>query len=157
MTTTKQYDYLNRLLSISSSPSSSSSLPISYAYAYNDANQRTRVGLTDGSFWIYQYDALGQVTSGKKYWADGTPVPGQQFEYGFDDIGNRTSTKAGGDQSGAGLRPAGYSANSLNQYSNRTVPSAFEVIGIANASSSVGVNSSAADYRRGEYFGELGR
>ena len=32
MTTTKQYDDLNRLLSISSSPSSSSSLPISYAY-----------------------------------------------------------------------------------------------------------------------------
>jgi len=42
------------------------------------------------------YDNLGQVTSGKKYFADGTPVPGQQFEYGFDDIGNRSSTKAGG-------------------------------------------------------------
>src|SRR6266540_3497584 len=155
MTTTKQYDYLNRLLSISSSPSSSSSLPISYAYAYNDANQRTRVALNDGSFWIYQYDALGQVTSGKKYFSDNTPVPGQQFEYGFDHIGNRTSTKAGGDQSGTGLRPASYSANSLNQYTNRTVPSGFDVIGIANASSSVTVNSSPADYRRGEYFQEL--
>ncbi len=60
MTTTKQYDYLNRLLSISSSPSSSSSLPISYAYAYNDANQRTRVMLTDGSFWIYHQGRTGQ-------------------------------------------------------------------------------------------------
>src|SRR6266568_7382365 len=106
MTTTKQYDYLNRLLSISSSPSSASSLPISYAYGYNDANQRTRVSLNDGSFWIYQYDALGQVTSGKKYWSDGTPVPGQQFEYGFDDIGNRSGTKAGGDSSGYNLRSA---------------------------------------------------
>src|SRR6266568_350284 len=151
MRTTKQYDYLNRLLSISSS----SSLPISYAYAYNDANQRTRLGLADGSFWIHQYDALGQVISGEKYWTDGTPVPGQQFEYGFDDIGNRTSTKAGGDQSGAGLRPASYAANSLNQYTYRTVPSAFDVIGIASASSSVTVNSSVADYRRGEYFQEL--
>jgi RHS repeat-associated protein len=151
MTTTKQHDYLNRLLSISSS---SSSLPISYAYGYNDANQRTRVTLNDGSFWVYQYDALGQVTSGKKYWSDGIPVPGQQFEYGFDDIGNRTSAKAGGDQNGAGLRPASYGANSLNQYTNRTIPSAFDVIGIANASSSVTVNSSAVDYRRGEYFQE---
>src|SRR6266516_4604518 len=153
MTTTKQYDYLNRLLSISSSPSSS--LPISYAYSYNEANQRTRVALSDASYWIYQYDALGQVTSGKKYFSDNTPVPGQQFEYGFDDIGNRTSTKAGGDQSGTGLRPASYNANCLNQYTNRTVPSAFDVMGIANSSSSVTVNSSATDYRRGEYFQEL--
>src|SRR5207253_8412586 len=121
----------------------------------NDANQRKTLTLNNGSYWIYQYDALGQVTSGKKYWADGTPVPGQQFEYGFDDIGNRSSTKAGGDQSGAGLRPSTYTANSLNQYTNRTVPSAFEVIGIANASSSGGVNSSAADYRRGANFEEL--
>jgi YD repeat-containing protein len=104
MTTTKQYDYLNRLLSFSSSPSSSSSLPISYDYVYNDANQRTRVALNDGNFWIYQYDALGQVTAGKKSFSDNTPVPGQQFEYGFDDIGNRTSTKAGGDQSGKRCR-----------------------------------------------------
>jgi len=37
----------------------------------------------------------GQVTSGKRYWQDGTPVAGQQFEYVADDIGNRTSTQAG--------------------------------------------------------------
>jgi len=35
------------------------------------------------------------------------------------------------------------------------VPNAFDVIGIASASSSVTVNTSAADYRRGEYFQEL--
>src|SRR5437016_4027562 len=149
MTTSKQYDYLNRLLSISTTPGATNQLALAYSYAYNDVNQRTRVQLNDGSFWIYQYDALGQVTSGKKYWSDGTPVPGQQFEYGFDDIGNRGSTKAGGDQSGAGLRPATYSANTLNQYTSRTVPNAFDVIGIANVSSSVTVNTSVADYRRG--------
>jgi len=109
-------------------------LPISYAYAYNDANQRTRVSLNEGSFWVYQYDVLGQVTSGKKYWTDGTPVPGQQFEYGFDDIGNRTSTKGGGDQSGQAFRPASSAPNSLTQSTNRTVPGAFDVIGIAKPS-----------------------
>ena len=62
------------------------------------------------------------MTSGKKYWADGTAVAGQQFEYAFDDIGNRTSTKAGGDAAGANLRTATYNMNSLNQYTNRTVP-----------------------------------
>ena len=28
----------------------------------------------NGSYWVYQYDALGQVTSGKKYWSDGSLV-----------------------------------------------------------------------------------
>ena len=55
----------------------------------NSANQRTRTTHADGSYWIYQYDTLGQVTSGKRFWPDGTPVAAQQFEYGFDDIGNR--------------------------------------------------------------------
>ena len=157
MTTSKQFDYLNRLQSISSAPGAANQLSLAYNYQYNNANQRTRVTLNDGSFWIYQYDALGQVKSGKKYFNDNTPVPGQQFEYGFDDIGNRSSTKAGGDATGssASLRSATYGANSLNQYTNRTVPNALDVLGIATASASVTVNSSAADYRRGEYFQEL--
>src|SRR5437588_4596512 len=137
MTTSKQYDYLNRLLSISTAPGATNQLALAYSDAYNDVNQRTRVQLNDGSFWIYQYDALGQVTSGKKYWADGRPVPGQQFEYGFDDIGNRSSTKAGGDSSGYNLRAATYTVNNLNQDSSRTVPAAFDVIGIADAGSPV--------------------
>jgi YD repeat-containing protein len=106
MTTTKSYDFLNRLTSISTVGTSSTSSPTSFAYAYNHANQRTRSTLADGSYWLYEYDSLGQVRSGKKYWSDGTPVAGQQFEYAFDHIGNRTQTKAGGDDSGAGLRPA---------------------------------------------------
>ena len=46
MTTTKQYDYLNRLLSVSSAPSAASAL--SFGYAYNTANQRIRSTLADG-------------------------------------------------------------------------------------------------------------
>ena len=49
---------------------------------------------------IADYDTLGQVVSGKKYWSDGSPVTGQQFEYAFDDIGNRGSAKSGGLQGG---------------------------------------------------------
>lgn len=141
MTTTKSHDFLNRLTSISSVGTSSTSSPISFGYSYNDANQRIRVGQADGSFWLYQYDSLGQVTSGKKYWPDWTPVAGQQFEYAFDDIGNRNSTKAGGEQSGMNLRSAAYSVNNLNQYTNRTVPGAVDIIGVANAAATVTVNN----------------
>jgi YD repeat-containing protein len=77
MTSSKQYDRLNRLLSIASTPSGTGILPVSFSYQYNDANQRYRVTLQDGSFWFYEYDNLGQLRSGKKFWSDGTPVPGQ--------------------------------------------------------------------------------
>ena len=155
MTTIKQYDFLNRLTGISSVPSGTGVAPGSFAYAYNSANQHTRRTEADASYWVYQYDPLGQVMSGKKYWTDGTPVPGQQFEYAHDDIGNRKSTKTGGDSSGAGLRPASYAVNSVNQYTTRDVPNAFDVLGVSHATNSVTVNGSPADYRRGEYFQEL--
>ena len=57
MTTSKSYDYLNRLTLISSTPSSG--VPISYNYGYNSANQRTQSTMADGSYWVYQYDSLG--------------------------------------------------------------------------------------------------
>lgn len=151
MTTARTYDYLNRLQNVTSTPSASGEAPVSFNYAYNDANQRTRVNLDDGSFWIYEYDKLGQVVSGKRYWSDWTPVAGQQYEYAFDDIGNRTSTKAGGDSGGAGLRSASYTVNSLNQYAYRDVPAYLNMLGIANANASVTVNSQSP-YRKGEYF-----
>jgi len=152
LTTTKNYDYLNRLRSISS-VASGETLPLSYSYTYNNANQRTGMTLVDGSYWVYDYDALGQVKSGKRYWSDGTPVAGQQFEYGHDTIGNRTSTLAGGDENGANLRSASYSANSKNQYTSRGVPAYIEVLGIAKVDATVTVEgSSSGVYRRGEYF-----
>jgi RHS repeat-associated protein len=149
VTTTKTYDYMDRLTAISSTPSAAS--PVNFNYNYNDANQRVRVNLADGSFWTYEYDSLGQVLSGKRYWSDGTPVAGQQFEYAHDDIGNRTSTKVGGDETGANLRSAIYGANNLNQYTNRSVPTAIDVIGVASAGATVTVNTQAV-YRHLEYY-----
>jgi YD repeat-containing protein len=90
MTTTKQYDGLDRLTSISSTPTSSGQSALSFGYTYNTANQRTRNTLLDGSYWVYGYDSLGQVTNGVKYWADGTPVAGQQFQ--SDNSFNTDST-----------------------------------------------------------------
>ena len=145
MNTAKTYDNLNRLTSVGSV--SSAGVSASFGYHYNRANQRTRLDLADGSHWEYTYDALGQVVSGRRYWLDGTPVAGQQFEYGFDDIGNRTSTAAGGDGSGTGLR----AASRLNQYASRTVPGAVDILGVANPTAAVTVNGVSAD-RKGEYF-----
>jgi YD repeat-containing protein len=119
MTTGKQYDYLNRLTQISSQPGAAGVSALAFNYGYNAANQRTQDKLADGSYWVYNYDSLGQVISGHKHFFDNTPVPGQQFNYTFDTIGNRTQTMAGGDQNGANQRIAGYTANNLNQLTSR--------------------------------------
>ena len=144
----KYYDNLNRLRIISSAFTGNG---VSYSYQYNNANQRTQVNLADGSYWVYQYDSLGQVTSGKKYCSDGTPVAGQQFDYTFDNIGNRNQTLSGGDQNGANQRSSSYTANNLNQYTQRTVPNYVDVIGVAIATNSVTVNG-VNPYRKAEYF-----
>jgi RHS repeat-associated protein len=151
MATRKQYDLLNRLTVVSNVPSGSGQVPMSYAYSYNDANQRVEVDLADASWWNYGYDSLGQVTSGKRFWSDASPVAGEQLGYAFDNIGNRVWTTAGGDNSGANLRSATYTANSLNQYSSRTVPGAFDVVGVATATASVNVNGQIAS-RKGEFY-----
>ena len=145
MNTIRAYDGLNRLTNIASVNPANPAHPIaSFSYQYNAANQRARVNLADGSYWLYTYDSLGQVTSGKKYFADDTPVPGQQFEYNFDNIGNRTSTKTN-------ERDSDYTANSLNQYTQRTVPGAVDVLGSAATDATVTVNNESV-VRKGEYF-----
>jgi RHS repeat-associated protein len=99
----------------------------------------------------YQYDSLGQVTGGNKYWSDETPVAGQQFDYTFDTIGNRTQTLSGGDQNGGYLRLANYSANNLNQLTNCDVPGYVDVKGVSFATNTVTVSGQTA-YRKVEYF-----
>ena len=149
MTTTKQFDALNRLMQISSSPSGSAT--VGFNYTYNDANQRTAVRLNDGNYWRFGYDSLGEVTSGYKYFADQTLVAGQQFDYSFDSIGNRMQSRVGGDAGGNNQRVANYHANLLNQYTNRDVPGAVDVMGISLATNTVTVNGQVAS-RKGEYF-----
>jgi RHS repeat-associated protein len=151
MTTTKQFDYLNRLTSIQSVTGSST--VASFSYGNNSANQRTSVTNADSSYWVYQYDSLGQVKSGKKYWSDNTPVAGQQLEYTFDDIGNRTQTKAGGDGAGSNLRTANYTNNTLNQITGRDVPGYVNILGEVTNTASIYVNGQVP-YRKANYFRE---
>jgi RHS repeat-associated protein len=151
MTTTKAYDDLNRLTQVSSQAGAAGVPALAFNYAYNTANQRTQDRLADGSYWVYGYDSLGQVTSGHKYFYDHTPVPGQEFDYTFDTIGNRTQTKAGGDQTGGNQRMASYAVNNLNQITSRDYPGTNDVVGVALATNSVTVNGLAA-FHKWEYF-----
>ncbi len=154
MTTTKGYDFLNRLTNTTTLSAGLEPLD-THVYVYNTANQRTSVTNLDGSYWVYSYDTMGQVTSGKKYWSDGSTVAGQQFDYTFDDIGNRQSTTRD-------TRSATYTPNTVNQYTSRTVPGYVNVLGTATNMATVSLWSPestalyASTTRKGEYFrGEL--
>ena len=92
---TKSYDKLNRLSSVASVAIDALPSVNSYSYSYNGANEPTRVTRAEGCFRNYQYDLLGQVTSGKRYWRDWISVAGRQSEYGLDEIGNRNGKTAG--------------------------------------------------------------
>jgi RHS repeat-associated protein len=144
------FDNLNRLTGITNLNPSSVALD-RHTYGYNNANQRIAVTNGDSTYWRYGYDSLGQVTKGTNYWGDGTLIAGRQFDYAFDDIGNRTSTGIGGDTSRANMRTASYSVNSLNQYTNRSVPAYLEITGSADAGATVTVNGNST-YRKGDYF-----
>ncbi len=146
MTTTKSYDTLDRLTSTVSTVANATAPVSGFNYTYNAANERIRADVaTDGSHWTYGYDRSGQVTLGSRQWSDNSPVGGQQFGYSFDSVGNRTSITVNGRQSQ-------YTSNALNQYSQRTVPVAVDVIGTANPAATVTINNQTATRQNGGYF-----
>ena len=143
MTTVKTYDPLNRLESINAQPVGGE--VFGYSYQYNSANQRVRADLSNGTYWDYEYDDLGQVTNAVRRWVlDDTPVAGLDFGFQFDDIGNRRRTTRGDATSD-------YTANSLNQYDERTVPGSIDITGTAAINAIVTVNKERTT-RKGEYF-----
>ena len=153
MTTHREYDSANRLRLIESR---TNGVPVcSFTYDYNLANQRTRAtAAPEATRWDYTYDALGQVTSGLKRWSDSNWVAGARFNYGFDTIGNRLWTEAGGDAAGTGLRHAAYTNNLLNQITARDVPGAADVTGSAHPQVAVTVNGSTAN-RHSDYYHQV--
>lgn len=132
---TTLFDRMSRLFS-RTTRQGSGQVTRSFVYGYNPANQRERIALESGESWRFGYDPLGQVTSGEKQTETGDDIPGYEFGYGFDDIGNRKLTTTNG-------RAAVYSPNLLNQYEQRDVPRAIDILGEALDESIVRVNGLA--------------
>ncbi len=149
LTVSRQYDRWNRLHTQTAVGSASG--VVGQEYTHNATGQRIRTQQLDGSYWLYDYDSLGQVKSAKRYWADGSPVAGQQFEYAHDDIGNRTTGKSGGDVSGGSLRTTTDTTDPDSLLTQRSNPRQYEVQGAARIGTEVKVNGVVAT-RQGEYF-----
>lgn len=128
LTTANVHDHLDRLESVTNTPAASSAF--SHTYTYNNANQRVRATRENAAYWSYGYDGLGQVNAGQKFLGTDVAVPGHDFGWTYDDIGNRLTARANGHN-------ADYTPDALNQYQERTVPGVLEVLGAANADATV--------------------
>ncbi|HPN85098.1 MAG TPA: hypothetical protein PK821_07180, partial [Victivallales bacterium] len=113
----RTYDSFNRLTNVTNETNLTN---ISYSYAYNNSDQRTKSTLADGSSWTYKYDQYGQITSAKKSTSANQPIPGHSFQFSYDSIGNRVTSHRG-------TEAQSYASNSLNQYTQRTVPGSVEI------------------------------
>lgn len=154
--TTTTWDFGYRLNSIANTPNSGTITPgaaTAYAYLYDELDRRTLTHLADSSRWLYSYNDRSEITSGKRYWDDWGPVPGQQYEFTYDTIGNRSATKEGGDENGVVIMGSWSTPNSLNQYSTVGQSGPVRIVGAATATAALTLNGTPSGlYRRGEYF-----
>jgi YD repeat-containing protein len=143
LTSTRSYDASDRLTGISHSHGGQSqNFGVS---EFDDMNRRKKITREDGTRWNYGYNDKGEITSAtREKTSNAQAIPGWSFGYGFDEIGNRSSATHNG-------RSASYTANQLNQYENRSVPRAFDVVGKASATASVTVDGQATQ-RLDEFF-----
>lgn len=149
LTTTRSWQFGYRLASIANMANSAT--VTSHAYTYDSDNRRIRAQLEDGSVWNYNYNDRNELAGASRKWGDGTLVSGQQYGYAYDNIGNRQTATYGGDTNGLNLQTVGYSANSLNQYTNIVNPGVVDIAGVAYTINNVTVNGGLAD-RKWQYF-----
>ncbi len=90
---------------------------------------------------------------GKRHFSDSVPVGGKQWEYAFDQIGNRESTR---NSRGQNSITATYTANSVNQYTQRSVPGEIFATGTASNQATVtvreGTNTAHLAGRHDDYW-----
>jgi|GEM_PF-4872593 len=144
LTSTYNHDKVDNLTSVTNVSNTAGTIS-GLSYGFDALNHRVvATQSTDGTYWKYDYDSVGEVISGKRYYSS-EPMPGYKFTYNYDGIGNRTSSSGGNGQ------PVTYSTNSRNQYTQRTVPTWLDIVGLTNTNAVVSVNS-APSTRSGNWF-----
>ncbi len=132
-------------------------------YTYNDARQRESAKQSgsafadygDATFYRYTYNSRGELTQAVGYLGSNVttltaPLPGRNFEYGYDNLGNREDANTTGVP---GLK-ADYTPNNRNQIASREnhyVP----VSGTVDAAAKVVVGGALAGQQGKYWSGEV--
>lgn len=146
----RTYDDLDRFKSQSFSVTGGANYE--YAYLFNNLNQRTEKKISGDDYWVYGYDDYGRLNDSDKKLSSGTSIEGYQTGFEFDDIGNRKS------ESFSGEPVQTYSPDIFNQYDQKQVRRAIDIIGTAVPSATVFVDGDDLNplnrAGQGEYFHE---
>ena len=126
-----------------------------FGYSNDAAGRRTAIsrsgeafGDLSGAVDAYGYNLRSEVVSARRT-KGGASVCGFDEDFSYDPIGNRIAT-TNYTETGSAI-VSEYIANSLNQYTSRTVPGVAAVRGFADADATVTVNENPT-WRLGEYF-----
>ncbi|MEM0967685.1 MAG: RHS repeat-associated core domain-containing protein [Verrucomicrobiota bacterium] len=119
----------------------------SHDYTYDDRGRRNRNDREDGSYWSYGYNDRNEVESGVKLFANETVIPGHDFSYTYDDIGNRDDLTINGET-------LIYGANALNQITSLPIASDHMILGNADPDAVVFVNGEASQ-RNGDLWSRV--
>ena len=103
----------------------------SAGYQLDSKGRRTSLTREDGTKWDFGYNDRDEVTSGDKKLSNGNLLAGRQFEYEYDDMGNRQKARFGGDAAGANLSEIEYSTNRVNQYTTIEHPGTASIVGFS--------------------------
>ncbi|WOO42581.1 RHS repeat-associated core domain-containing protein [Rubellicoccus peritrichatus] len=144
LTRSMTYDALHRVDTLTAKDASLNTLN-SHDYLYDARGRRERNDREDGTYWIYGYNDRNEVISGKKHFSDGSIMPGHDFGYQFDNIGNRDDITLEG-------QIYDWDANAVNQVTSREIPADYTITGTANANAAIFVNGIAAE-RNGDFWG----
>ena len=126
-----------------------------FGYSNDAAGRRTAIsrsgeafGDLSGAVDAYGYNLRSEVVSARRT-KGGASVRGFDEDFSYDPIGNRIAT-TNYTETGSAI-VSEYTANSLNQYTSRTVPGVAAARGFALTNATVTVNENPT-WRLGEYF-----
>lgn len=106
---------------------------VGWDYEYDPVMRARRVRTTPRtvgvSGWASSYNDRGEVVSHLRVDGGGVVVPGQEWSYNYDGIGNRLTAARG---SGLETRTTIYSTNEQNQYVQLGNPAGLEVSGVTS-------------------------
>jgi len=124
-------------------------------YTYDVAGRR--VGESDSELGqrLLEYNGQGELIRSVHYTPDLHQLPGHEFRYDYDALGNRVTQVWGGDPWGGHQVPVHYAANVLNQYEEVRTPDWMLLSGRALPAARVTINQREAQRAGGHFWARL--
>ncbi len=93
------------------------------AHTHDSRHRRETARRDDGTQWTYGYNDRSEVTAAAKRLANSDLVPGLEFGYSYDGLGNRLQATRG-----TPALTTGYTPDAMNRYETITTPGGDDIL-----------------------------